>query len=68
MRSSTAVDRRPDPQLIAPGASPEETAAIVAALETAWRARPARVNVPEAASRWLRAALLEGVDRSWPCE
>jgi len=49
--------------VIAPSASPEEAAAIVAAIErfmraTAPRARPADVEDP-----WRRAAILEGVER-----
>jgi hypothetical protein len=51
-------------ELITPAASPEEAAAVVAALERFMRAtsRP-----PEPAARgldgWRRAAMLEGVDR-----
>jgi len=61
------VDRRPDLQLIAPGACAEETAAIVGALEVSRRARSAPAAAPEQPSRWVRAALLEGVDRSPLC-
>jgi len=51
-------------QLIAPSASPEEAAAVVAALERFIRATAPTVST--AAQRpdpWRRAALLEGVER-----
>jgi hypothetical protein len=54
-------------QLIAPSASPEEAAAVVAALERFIRATAAPVS--SAAQRpdpWRRAALLEGVEREAP--
>jgi hypothetical protein len=58
------VNRRQPPHLIAPSASPEETAAIVAALERLWRASSPRggreATNPDG---WLRAAILEGVSR-----
>jgi hypothetical protein len=58
------VDRRPQPELIAPSASSEEAAAIVAAVELFRRATaPAAMAPPEAADPWLRAAILEGVAR-----
>jgi hypothetical protein len=52
------------PPLLSPSASPEEAAAIVAALERFMRAtaKPARSPV-EAPDGWQRAARLEGVDR-----
>jgi hypothetical protein len=56
--------RTPGLQLIAPSASPEEAAAVVAALERFIRATAP--TVPTAAQRpdpWRRAALLEGVER-----
>lgn len=57
-------NRRPELRIVAPGASPEEAAAVVAALERFMRqtapppapARPAR-------DPWQRTALLEGVAR-----
>ena len=59
MRSSHA--RR---QLIAPAASPEETAAIVAALEQFLRAAALPLAATaEAPDEWRRAAMLEGVER-----
>jgi hypothetical protein len=54
------VNRRPQLEIVAPNASPEEAAAVVAALE-----RFMRDTVPPAApaaprpSGWRRAALLE---------
>jgi hypothetical protein len=56
--------RNPGLQLIAPSASPEEAAAVVAALERFIRATAPTVST--AAQRpdpWRRAALLEGVER-----
>jgi hypothetical protein len=54
--------RRPQLELIAPSASPEEAAAIVAALERFMRAT-APAPVAAARDRWRRAAILEGVER-----
>jgi hypothetical protein len=57
-------NRRPQLKLIAPTASPEEAAAIVAALERFMRDTappPARTAPPR--DPWRRAALLEGVHR-----
>jgi len=57
-------NRRPRLQITAPAASPEEAAAIVAALEQFMRATaPAPAPVDDAPNPWVRAALLEGVDR-----
>jgi hypothetical protein len=57
-------NRRPQLQIVAPGATPEEAAAVVAALEQFMR-DTAPVIAPPAPRRnpWQRAALLEGVDR-----
>jgi hypothetical protein len=56
--------RRPRLKLIAPAASPEEAAAIVAALERFMRATaPPPARPPRALEGWRRAALLEGVAR-----
>ncbi|MDQ6915442.1 MAG: hypothetical protein M3155_06480 [Actinomycetota bacterium] len=58
------VNRRPQLQIVAPNASPEEAAAVVAALE-----RFMRDTVPPPApaaprrSAWQRAALLEATHR-----
>jgi hypothetical protein len=52
-------------KLIAPSASPEEAAAVVAALEHFIRATaPApTANAPRGPEPWQRAAILEGVER-----
>ncbi|HEX3910562.1 MAG TPA: hypothetical protein VHW67_07680 [Solirubrobacteraceae bacterium] len=56
--------RRPQLQLIAPSASPEEAAAVVAALERFMRATaPVLAPAPEPSNPWLRAAMLEGLER-----
>ena len=59
------VNRRPQLQIIAPAASPEEAAAVVAALERFMRetAPPAAAETGTRPGGWLRTALLEGVDR-----
>ncbi len=55
---------RPRLQLIAPSASPEEAAAIVAALERFMRATAPPASEPaEALDGWRRAAILDGVTR-----
>jgi len=57
-------DRRPQLELIAPAASPEEAAAIVAALERFMRATaPPASPSAGAPDGWRRAAILEGVSR-----
>ena len=57
-------NRRPQLELIAPSASPEEAAAIVAALERFMRDTAPSLAAPaEAVDPWLRAAVLEGVSR-----
>jgi hypothetical protein len=63
------VNRRPQLELIAPSASPEQAAAIVAALERFMR-DTAPPLAPAAASvdPWLRAAMLEGVARIGPAD
>jgi hypothetical protein len=51
-------------QLIAPSASPEEAAAVVAALERFMRATaPPLAAASEEPDPWERAAILEGVER-----
>jgi hypothetical protein len=51
-------------RLIAPSASPEEAAAVVAALERFIRdTAPPRATPAKADDPWRRAALLEGVER-----
>jgi hypothetical protein len=58
------VNRRPKLSIVAPGASPEEAAALVAALERFMRETAPRL-APAAAERdpWQQAALQEGVAR-----
>ena len=58
-------NRRPQLELVAPGATPEEAAAVVAALERFLRdTAPAVVPAPPPVSGWLRAARREAVDRA----
>ena len=60
-----AVARRPRIELHAPGASPEEAAAVVAALERFMRdTAPAPQTAAPRPPAWLRTALLEGVQRA----
>jgi hypothetical protein len=57
-------NRRPRLELIAPSASPEEAAAVVAALERFMReTAPVLVSAPEQVDPWRRAALIEAVSR-----
>jgi hypothetical protein len=62
-------NRRPKLEILAPAASPEEAAAVVAAVERFLRetAPPPAPTAPSG-NRWQRTALLEGVDReaAWP--
>lgn len=59
------MNRRPRLEIIAPGASPEEAAAVVAALEQFMRdtAPPPVPDLPPQINPWKRAALHEGVSR-----
>ncbi len=55
-------NRRPKLTLVAPDASPEETAAVVAALERFMReTAPLPAPPPPRRDAWLQAALSEGV-------
>ena len=57
-------DRQPSLRIVAPSASPEEAAAVVAALERFLReTTPVIAAEPPRMSPWQRAALLEGVGR-----
>jgi hypothetical protein len=57
-------NRRPRLQIVAPSASPEEAAAVVAAVERFLRdTAPPPAPVPPAPSLWVQAARREGVDR-----
>ena len=58
------MNRRPKMSIIAPSASPEEAAAVVAALERFMRATvPPKAPPLPARNRWQQAALVEGVTR-----
>jgi hypothetical protein len=58
------MNRRPKLELIAPSASPDEAAAIVAALERFMRETAPRPAAPiERLDRWTRVAMLEGISR-----
>jgi hypothetical protein len=58
------MNRRPQLELIAPAASPEEAAAVVAALERFMRDTTPPPAPPEPhRNAWLQAALEEGVRR-----
>ena len=58
------VNRRPRLSIVAPGASPEEAAAVVAAIEQFMRATapPPAPSAPQP-NPWQQAALHEGVSR-----
>jgi hypothetical protein len=59
------MNRRPKLKLVAPAASAEEAAAIVAVLERFMRdTAPARVAPAPAVSRWLATARREAVRQS----
>ena len=61
------MNRRPQLELVAPGASPEEAAAIVAALERFMReTAPVPAPVEEGQNPWYRRGLLESVEREPP--
>jgi hypothetical protein len=58
------VNRRPKLTIVAPNASPEEAAAVVAALEQFMReTAPAPAAQPPQRNPWQQAALQEGVRR-----
>jgi hypothetical protein len=58
------VNRRPRLSIVAPGASPEEAAAVVAAVEQFIRATaPPRAEPVTEPNRWQQAALREAVLR-----
>jgi hypothetical protein len=57
-------NRRPKLEIVAPSASPEEAAAVIAAVEQFLRDyAPVVVEAPARADPWQRAALLEGTGR-----
>jgi hypothetical protein len=58
-------NRRPQLEIIAPAASPEEAAAVVAALERFMReTAPTPAPAPERLSGWVQAARLEAVEHA----
>jgi hypothetical protein len=58
-------NRRPQLRIVAPAASPEEAAAVVAALERFMReTAPTPAPAPPRLSGWLEAARLEAVERA----
>ena len=58
------VNRRPQLRIVAPSASPDEAAAVVAALERFMRDyAPPFAPVQKRQNPWLRAALLEQTGR-----
>lgn len=58
------MNRRPELSIVAPGASAQEAAAVVAALERFMRDTAQRtVAAPPRRSPWLEASLREGVAR-----
>ncbi|HET8976734.1 MAG TPA: hypothetical protein VFN87_01160 [Solirubrobacteraceae bacterium] len=58
------MNRRPQLSIVAPGASPEEAAAVVAAVEQFMRATaPPPAPPPARRPAWQEAALYEGVTR-----
>lgn len=59
------MNRRPHLKLIAPGASPEEAAAVVAAVERFMRdTAPPPAPAADRPNPWQQAALREGVSRA----
>jgi hypothetical protein len=65
------VNRRPQLELIAPSASPQEAAAIVAALERFMRdTAPPLAPVAQRRDLWTRMAMLEcaGREDEWPAD
>jgi hypothetical protein len=59
------VNRRAELTIVAPNASPEEAAAVIAAVQRFIRdTAPRPAPGPPARNPWQRAALLEGVDRA----
>jgi len=62
--SRLVPNRRPKIEIVQTSASPEEAAAVAAAIEQFMRATaPPPAPVEEPLNPWMRTALLEGVDR-----
>jgi hypothetical protein len=63
-RYAHSVNRRPKLTIVAPDASPEEAAAVVAALERFMReTAPTPAPPPPRVNAWQHAALHEGIAR-----
>jgi hypothetical protein len=59
------MNRRAELTIVAPNASPEQAAAVIAAVQRFIRdTAPAPVALAPAGNPWRRAALLEGVNRA----
>jgi hypothetical protein len=59
------VNRRPQLKIVAPNASPEEAAAVVAAVERFMRdTAPTPAPAADRPNPWLQAAIQEGVNRA----
>jgi hypothetical protein len=56
-------NRRPHLELVTPAASPEEAAAVIAAVERFLRDHAPPPAPPEPPSGWVQTARLEAVDR-----
>jgi len=56
-------NRRPQLELVTPVASPEEAAAVIAAVERFLRDHAPAIAAEEPVSGWVRAARREGVER-----
>jgi hypothetical protein len=68
-RRNARSEQQPRLELIAPSATPEEAAAIVAALERFMRATaPAPLAQAHTPDPWWRAGILEGTERDAPGE
>ena len=60
-------NRRPKLELLGSSASPEEAAAVIAAVEQFLRATaPPPAPVDEAPNPWVRTAMIEAVEREPP--
>jgi len=60
-------NRRPKLELLGSSASPEEAAAVIAAVEQFLRQTAPPVAAPdEGPSPWVRTAMIEGVEREPP--
>ena len=60
-------NRRPQLEIVAPGASPAEAAAVVAALEQFMRqTAPRPAPVAEPPNPWFRRGLLDAIEREPP--